>query len=306
MKLSTVIQGYWLDKKLEFSKQTVQTYSYPFRYLVEYLGDVEFTDITTNHIRHFLIHLQESRNLSRRSLSDYWIALSSLWSWAETELGTPHVIRDKVKRPKYSKKQIEYFTQGEIKSLVSTLDSRAEWTTSTGKSVQAKRSTALRDTAIILTLFDTGIRASELCALVVGDYDPDRGRLHIKHGKGDKARYVVVGNRTQKALWRYLVARPKAKPTDPLFATRGDGHINRNNLRQMLNRIGDNAAVDNVHPHRFRHTFAITFLRNGGNVLLLKELLGHESLQTVLEYVRIAESDIDTGQKYSPADNWKV
>lgn len=306
MKLNTVIKGYWLDKKLEFSKQTVQTYSYPFRYLVEYLGDVEFTDITTDHIRHFLIHLQESRNLSRRSLSDYWIALSSLWSWAESELGTPHVIRDKLKRPKYSKKQVEYFTQDEVKSLVSTIDRGAEWITSTGKTVQSKRSTALRDTAVLLALLDTGIRASELCALVVGDYDQDRGRLHIKHGKGDKARYVVVGNRTQKAFWRYLMTRQKATPTDPLFATRDNGHIGRNNLRKMLNQIGKNAGVDNVHPHRFRHTFAITFLRNGGNVLLLKELLGHESLQTVLEYVRIAESDIDTGQKYSPADNWKV
>ena len=82
--------------------------------------------------------------------------------------------------------------------------------------------------------------------------------------------------------------------------------MQRDNLRHTLQRIAERANVDNVYPHRFRHTFAITFLRNGGNVLLLKELLGHESLEMVMHYARIAEQDIDQGSDYSPADNWKL
>jgi integrase/recombinase XerD len=58
-----------------------------------------------------------------------------------------------------------------------------------------------------LTLVDTGMRASELCALTLANYDQKRGRFHIQHGKGDKARYVVAGKRTQKAIRRYLISR---------------------------------------------------------------------------------------------------
>lgn len=74
----------------------------------------------------------------------------------------------------------------------------------------------------------------------------------------------------------------------------------------MLNTIGKNAGVEKVYPHRFRHTFAIQFLRNGGNVALLKELLGHESIEMVMRYAKIAEQDIANAPAHSPADNWRL
>jgi site-specific recombinase XerD len=65
--------------------------------------------------------------------------------------------------------------------------------------------------------------------------------------------------------------------------------------------------VEGVHPHRFRHTFAIWFLRNGGNPLELQRILGHEKLETVLVYVRLAEVDIERAAKSaSPVDGWKL
>lgn len=74
----------------------------------------------------------------------------------------------------------------------------------------------------------------------------------------------------------------------------------------MLDRLGEATGVRNVGAHRFRHTFAINFLRNGGSPLLLQELLGHERLETVRVYVKLAEQDIDAGAKHSPADNWRL
>jgi len=74
----------------------------------------------------------------------------------------------------------------------------------------------------------------------------------------------------------------------------------------MLYRLGEQAKVDNVHPHRFRHTMAITFLRNGGNIFVLQELLGHSSLTMVRHYAQIAEIDIDNAVKHSPVDNWRI
>lgn len=305
MKISDVITGYWLDKKIDFSHHTVEQYSVVFRRLIEFVNDKEFDQVSSEDIRRFLDHILTTHKVSKRTLSNSWIVLSSLWTWAETELKTSHVIRGKVKRPRFPKTIIEPFAHDELRRMAKAAEHTRLWETSTGKQAKARRPTAARDVAIILVLFDTGIRAQELCDLTIADYDQERGRLHIRHGKGDKQRFVVMGNRTRKAIWRYLTTRPKAKQKDPLFSA-GANSINSDNLRKMLKQIGENAGVKGVHPHKFRHTFAINFLRNGGNVLLLKELLGHESLEMVTVYVHLAEQDIDQGQAYSPVDNLKI
>ena len=164
----------------------------------------------------------------------------------------------------------------------------------------------MRDRAIILVLVDSGIRASELCSLIIADYDTGRGRLHIRHGKGDKARYVFLGDRTRKALWKYLNDRPGAKATEPLFATRSKTHITRRNLGHLLNHLAERAGVEHCHPHRFRHTMAINFLRNGGRELELQKVLGHESLEMVRRYARLAETDLEKAASKSVGDNWKL
>ena len=122
----------------------------------------------------------------------------------------------------------------------------------------------------------------------------------------DKERHVVIGQRARKALWRYLASRAGAQPGSALFATRSGGHITRTDLKHLLSRLGKYAGVQHVHPHRFRHTFAISFLRNGGSLAVLRELLGHESLEMVLHYARAADVDIDAAAKHSAADHWKL
>jgi integrase/recombinase XerD len=304
MKLSVALSGYWLDKQLSFSPNTVASYNVRFRYLLSYLGDVDIEQVTTDHIRQFLIHLRIERKLSRRSVRDAWVSLSSLWTWAEAELSIPHIIRGKIAAPTFTKKTVEPFTAEEVRRLVRAAEYQRSYTLPSGKRAQGRRPTANRDKSILLTLLDSGLRISELCALTIADYDAPRGRLHVRHGKGDKERYVVIGNRARKSIWSYLAGRTNASPAEPLFAARGGRPLRRDNLRHMLARLGEEAQVANVYPHRFRHTFAITFLRNGGNPLLLQELLGHEQLATVLVYVKLAEQDVDGASRFSPADGW--
>jgi integrase/recombinase XerD len=307
MLLSDAITGYWLDKRTTLSALTVRDYEHAHRRLCGFLGAERiFESITADDIRHFLAAMREEHQLAAKSVINLWIALSSLWTWAEKELKTPHVVRG-VARPTWQPPAIEPFTRVEIAALLAACDHLAGWTSRSGRAAQrGARDTALRDRAIILTLLDSGLRASELTALQRGDVDERTGRLHIRHGKGDKSRFIFLGDTARRALWKYM-ATHKGKDGQPLFATRSNTAMDTDNLRHMLKCCAERAGLNNVHPHRFRHTFAITFLRNGGNVLELQAMLGHANLDTVRIYARLAQVDLrEAQQRASPADNWRL
>ncbi|MFZ4659390.1 MAG: tyrosine-type recombinase/integrase [Caldilineaceae bacterium] len=303
MKLSTAIEGYFLDRSLELAPTTVANYRHYMSRFVAYVNDRDIESITKHDVIKFLASLKN--DVSDHTLFDIRARLATLWTWAGEELGLNNIVA-KVPKPTYKEPEIIPYSLDEIKRLLKAAEFNAHWKTRNGNQTRNKRGTAGRDVAIILTLLDTGMRASELCALTIDDYDGQRGRFHIKHGKGDKGRFCIAGKRCQKAIWRYLAGRPNAKPHEPLFATGTGEHLDRNGLYHMIKRCGDRAGVKNAGCHRFRHTFAIEFLRNDGHVFQLKELLGHEDVRTLQIYVKIAESDIDGAQRHSPADNWKI
>jgi integrase/recombinase XerD len=108
-------------------------------------------------------------------------------------------------------------------------------------------------------------------------------------------------------IWRYLATRKDYEQQDPLFISKLNRPLTRTKLSEMFRSIGKRAKVDNVHPHRLRHTFAIQYLRNGGNVYTLQDMLGHSSLDTVRIYLKIAQVDIDlVHRKASPVDGWRL
>lgn len=302
MLLSQALAGYWLEKKIDFSPATHRDYSLTFDRLIAFLGDIELTAITADDIRRFLAHIQTEHSLGKKTLVNHWIALSSLWSWAENEHDAKHIIRGKVRRPRFNKTAIEPLELEEIRLLVEAAQFTAEYKHYRGCTARNRKPMALRDVAIVYTLVDSGLRASELCALTIKDYDSRRGRLHVRHGKGDKSRFVPLGTTAKGAIDAYLATRKRARLADPLFATRTGTHLERNNLGNLLEALGKAAGVCGCNPHRFRHTMAINFLRNGGNVFLLQALLGHGSLEMVQRYAQIVERDISTTPRFSVAD----
>ena len=83
--------------------------------------------------------------------------------------------------------------------------------------------------------------------------------------------------------------------------------MNNTSLRLLLTRLGDKVGVPHCHPHRFRHTFAIEFLRAGGDVFSLQRLLGHSTLDMVKNYVAIAQVDVrNAHRKASPVAHWRL
>jgi site-specific recombinase XerD len=97
----------------------------------------------------------------------------------------------------------------------------------------------------------------------------------------------------------YLSKRQKTVPKDKLF------ELDAESIRSLFKRLGERAGVNNVYPHCLRHAFAITYLRNGGDIYSLKYLLGHSTLVMVKRYLHLTAADASNAhRKASPADNW--
>jgi integrase/recombinase XerD len=233
--------------------------------------------------------------------------LSALWTWAANEGYVEKNILCTIPPPRVVAPVIETFTQDDIKALLKACDKGHTWKT---RDTSSERPTADRDRAIVMTLLDSGIRASELCDMKITDVNLTTGSIKVI-GKGSKERIVQVGRRTSQTLWKYLTPRlDSARNGDTVFVVSWpyDPHpMDRHVLDTLLRRIGARAGVSKVYPHKFRHTFAINYLRNGGDLFTLQELLGHADLEMVKRYARIAQIDCANAHRQaSPVDNWRL
>jgi integrase/recombinase XerD len=247
--------------------------------------------------------------LSQKTICNVHTDLSAFYTWAvKQDYAEIHLLRS-IERPRYEKPVIETLTQEEVKRLLRACHGQGQ---SDGDPSRA-RSTALRDCALILTLLSTGARVSEICAANMADFDAIERSIKVAgkgKGRDHKERLVYLGNRATRALMRYLTARGDNRPTDPLFCVMPENTrraFTRDVLGRLLRRIGERAGVHHVHAHRFRHTFAVNYIRNGGDVLTLQALLGHESLEMVRHYARVAAQDCARVHRNAdPVDNWRL
>jgi integrase len=145
------------------------------------------------------------------------------------------------------------FTPGEISALLGNCHRPLEW-------------------AVIKVLLDTGLRASELAGVQFEDIDEERGLLVVKKGKGGKVGLLAASEQTLRALMIVAAQRPSYWM-----------------IYRLVRDLGKRAGLDDVHPHRFRHTFASNFRASGGDILHLQMLLRHADLGTTRRYILFYE-----------------
>lgn len=155
--------------------------------------------------------------------------------------------------------------------------------------------TGIRNTAIIATLWRTGIRSGELLALRPKDIDRSAGHLQVLHGKGDKRRTVAIDLDALSYIDRWLDARRDLAITGhrPLFCTLAGLPMDSSYLRRLLPRLAARAGVERrVHPHSLRHTYAYELAMEDVPLPIIQQQLGHENAAVTAHYIQhIAPKD---------------
>jgi len=328
MNLSTAIEGFLLAKTVAgCSPNTLRNYAGDLRRFTEHLqpADPDLASITRAELQAFFLYLTSARfkpggavdrppkQLSAKTIRNTHTTLCSLWTWAVKEGYAAENLPRTIDVPTPEPPDIQPLTLAQVHRLINATYYSHQWHNSPDTQSEIPRRQQLRDRALILFLLDTGIRASELCNLHVRDVDTQAGTASVL-GKGRlsggeaKPRTVHIGTRTTKALWAYLADRNATRsPAAWLFVTKQSTQLDRSNLRHHLAALGTRAGIPHVHPHRFRHTFAVNYLRNGGDIYTLQKLLGHTSLEMVRRYLHLAEADTaNAHRRASPVDNWKL
>ena len=306
--LSQAIEGFFMARRADgYSPHTLEQYKWALDMLISF-GDKPLRQVNVDDLRAFLAHVQSNPNLSRTSVFHVWKSIRAFYKWAESE-GLSERPDKLLTKPRYAHREIQPLSEAEIKAILKAID-RTALSKGRRSSFTMPRSTAHRDRAIVMLLLDTGIRASELCRLTVQDVDLQASTIAVRpymSGIKSRPRIIPIGNVAKKALWRYMTTRDTEYRGDELFFSREGHPLNRDSLRLLLFRLGQRAGVSNVHPHRFRHTFAIQYLRNGGDVFTLQRILGHTTLKMVQHYLALADADTQSAhRRASPVDNWRL
>lgn len=155
--------------------------------------------------------------------------------------------------------------------------------------------TAIRNAAMVVVGYRAGLRVSEVLALHVRDVKLDKGEIHVKNGKGGKARRVGIDPEAAAVVERWLNVRSKlagVTKESVLFCTLRGGKVSPDYVRAMLPRIAKRAGLERrVNFHALRHGCAYELLTEGISVVAIQKCLGHSSLSTTAKYLDHLQAD---------------
>ena len=289
MKLSEAIRHYLehLEIEKDRSPKTVENYRRYLEAFQVYLGHDILDDISLETIRSFRLFLARKKTpqgnyLSKKTQSFYAIALRNLLKYLIRQDISVPVLPEQIELPKLSQHQIDIIEYADLERFLSA--------------PQGDSIVALRDRALLETLFSTGLRISELCNL--SRYiDIQRGEFTVR-GKGGKLRVVFLSSRAQKALSTYLEKRGDAD--EALFVSFSKakkpsvlGRIQPRTVQRMVQRYAKKSGImGKVTPHQIRHQYATDLLMNGADLRAVQELLGHSNISTTQMYTHLTNKQL--------------
>ena len=189
---------------------------------------------------------------------------------------------EEIKNPKRTKSLPKSLNEKEVQDLISAVDWQSEETPN-------KRRSKIRDKVILALLYSTGLRISELTGLISRDIDFEERTIRVR-GKGEKDRIVLFDEKTRDLLMEYLDLRQS--DSEYLFVNRQDNKLSTRYVQIMIKKYADKAGIKKkVTPHVLRHSFATHLLKNGVDIRVIQQLLGHSSLATTQIYTSV---DMDT------------
>jgi site-specific recombinase XerD len=288
VKLVDALAEYeWACKAKNLSPATLRWYKEKLAVFRAYLlaeGLETVADIRPIVVHRFIDWIRTTPSLNGRgtrstyTVKAYAETVKVFLSWCEDEELIDSKVRAKIPNPKVENKVIRILSREQFDRLMAASD------------LEPTRMIQLRDKALLCMLLATGIRASELCGLRMCDLDLEGDFLRVR-GKGNKQREVgPMGQTCVRHLRRYLRGTHH-EPLDPIFRSHRAGKaLTTDGVDQLIKRLRNLAGEEffvgiRVSAHTFRHTFAVNFLKQGGNIKQLQLLLGHTSLAVTQRYL---------------------
>lgn len=299
------VQDYLLHLSVERSlgRRTVEEYEADlavfFGWLEPLFGEgMSLDGIDTRTVREFLADLRKKRGYTPSGLNRKIACLKGYFAYLEVEKILLLNPMTRIRSAKEAKLLPKVLSQSEVSRLLDTVE----------ESLQETKFPELRvrDRAIFELFYATGIRLSELVGIDRDDLDFEALSMRVI-GKGNKERVVFFNQTSAEAIVDYLKAVPRTTPGGPLFLNRYGARISQRGVEKLFAAVLAKSGLDkHASPHTLRHSFATHLLEEGSDLVTIKELLGHESLQTTQIYTNISKQRMKTVyQRAHPRDRYR-
>jgi integrase/recombinase XerD len=297
------------EKTLEWHRTAL---TFMCLFFKEELDITQIDEVEADDISAWFTHLRtipgaNGKLRSERTVQTYARSARAFFHWLIRRGTLEHNPFDHVVFPKVGRPLIQTITTEEFEKLLLACAPPNE----TGP--LAERA-AVRNRAILWLLYDTGIRVSELINVRLDDLDRKKGVVTVM-GKGSKERRIALGQNCLRNLSYYLdkhrpdeeeLAEWGSAGEDHLFLSETRQPLTKNGVEMLFKRLKARAGIigKRISPHIFRHTFAMNYLLKSNDPFSLQELLGHEDLTTVLNYIHMNDTILqEQKRKYSPGDH---
>jgi len=280
----------YLEIEKNRSAKTIENYD---RYLNRFFAFAKISspgELTEDLIRKYRLYLnrvtdERGQTLKKITQNYYVIALRAFLKYL-SKIGIKSVPPEKIELAKQDQREVSFLDAKDLKRFI--------------EAPKGDDLRALRDQAILITLFSTGLRVSELCSLNRNEINVDRGEVAVK-GKGGKVRLVFLSDKAKQTIKDYVEKRSDVDdalfiqiPKNARFDKYENLRLTPRSVQRLIKKYSIVAGIvgKRITPHILRHSFATDLLQNGADIRSVQALLGHSNLTTTQIYTHVTDKQL--------------